>query len=167
MESAKGILSVMKQANLEPSADTYSTLLCCYARHGDIDAILRTLDECEKAEIILLDKDLLDIVYALSVNGHPDKVDPVLARLRISTGFNQDAVNVILRLVNKGYEDVGLKILRTMPRVTRHDGQLVDTGNFFIKQLVKVNRPIEKILNICQVLQDEGRKIIYYFKCIE
>ncbi|XP_050321595.1 leucine-rich PPR motif-containing protein, mitochondrial [Bactrocera neohumeralis] len=156
LESAKGILSVMKQANLEPSADTYSTLLCCYARHGDIDSILRTLDECEKAEVILLDKDLLDIVYALSVNGHSDKVDPVLARLRISTGFNQDAVNVILRLVNKGYEDVGLQILRTMPRATRPDGQLVDTGNFFIKQLVKVDRPVEKILSICKVLQDEG-----------
>uniref|UniRef100_A0A0A1WFA5 Leucine-rich PPR motif-containing protein, mitochondrial n=1 Tax=Zeugodacus cucurbitae TaxID=28588 RepID=A0A0A1WFA5_ZEUCU len=156
LESAKGILSVMKQANLEPSADTYSTLLCCYARHGDIDAILRTLDECEKAEIILLDKDLLDIVYALSVNGHADKVDPVLARLRISTGFNQDAVNIILRLINKGFEDVGLQILRTMPRATRPDGQLVDTGNFFIKQLVKVNRPIDKILSICKVLQDEG-----------
>ncbi|CAD6999056.1 leucine-rich PPR motif-containing protein, mitochondrial [Ceratitis capitata] len=156
LESAKGILTVMKQANLEPSADTYTTLLCCYARHGDIDAILNTLDECEKAEIILLDKDLLDIVYSLSVNGHSDKVQPVLKRLRITTGFNQDAVNVILRLVNKGFEDVGLQILRTMPRSTRPDGQLVDAGVFFIKQLVKVNRPVEKILNICKQLQDEG-----------
>ncbi|XP_017471472.1 PREDICTED: leucine-rich PPR motif-containing protein, mitochondrial isoform X2 [Rhagoletis zephyria] len=156
LESAKGILSVMKQANLEPSADTYTTLLCCYARHGDIDAILRTLDECEKAEIFLLDKDLMDIAYALSIHGHADKVDAVLTRLRISTGFNQDAVNVILRLVNKGYEDVGVKILRVMPRGTRPDGQLVDTGTFFIKQLVKVNRPVEKILGICKTLKDEG-----------
>ncbi|XP_054742086.1 leucine-rich PPR motif-containing protein, mitochondrial [Anastrepha obliqua] len=156
LESAKGILSVMKQANLDPSADTYTTLLCCYARHGDVDSILRTLDECEKAEIFLLDKDLLDIVYVLSINGHADKVDVVLARLRISAGFNQDAVNVILRLVNKGYEDVGLKILQVMPRSTRPDGQLVDTGNFFIKQLVKANRPMDKILSICKTLQDEG-----------
>ncbi|XP_067623165.1 leucine-rich PPR motif-containing protein, mitochondrial isoform X2 [Eurosta solidaginis] len=156
LESAKGILSVMKQANLEPSADTYTTLMCCYARHGDIDAILSTLNECEKGEIFLLDKDLLDIVYALSINGHADKVDLILAKLRISTGFNQDAVNVILRLVNKGYEDVGLKILRLMPRATRPDGTQIDVGIFFIKQLAKVQRPVEKILNICTILQDEG-----------
>ena len=138
MESAKGILAVMQQAGIEPSADTYTTLLCCHARHGDLDSIVALIDECEKKEILLLDKDLLDVVYALAINGHEAKVDPVLAKLRQGTGFNQDSVNVILRLINKGHEDVGLKILRVMPRATRADGQLVDTGSFFVKQLVKV-----------------------------
>ncbi|XP_055858691.1 leucine-rich PPR motif-containing protein, mitochondrial [Episyrphus balteatus] len=156
IESAKSILTVMKQAGLEPSADTYTTLLCCYARHGDIDAILQTIDECGKNDIFLLDKDLLDAVYALAINGHEAKIDQVLSKLKKFTGFNQEAVNIILRLVNKGYEEVGLKVLRIMPRSTRADGQLVDAGTFFIRQMVKVNRPIEKILSICKLLQDEG-----------
>ncbi|XP_055917516.1 leucine-rich PPR motif-containing protein, mitochondrial [Eupeodes corollae] len=156
IESAKSILTVMKQAGLEPSADTFTTLLCCYARHGDVDAILQTIEECEKNEIFLLDKDILDAVYALAINGHEAKVDQVLGKLKKFTGFNQEAVNVILRLVNKGYEDVGLKVLRIMPRSTRPDGQLVDVGTFFIRQLVKVNRPIEKILSVCKQLQEEG-----------
>ena len=157
MESAKGNLGMMKQAGLEPSADTYTTLLCCYGRHGQLDDILKLLQECEEKEVILLDKDLLDIVYTMTVNGHGDKVNAVLDKLRMNTGFNQDAVNVILRLVNKGYEDVGLQILRRMPRGSRADGQPIDVGNFFIRQLVKANRPIEKILNICKTLQDEGK----------
>ncbi|XP_037957314.1 leucine-rich PPR motif-containing protein, mitochondrial [Teleopsis dalmanni] len=156
LESAKGILTVMAQAGLELSADTYTTLLCAFGRHGDIESILKTLEECEVKEIFLLDKDLLDVVYHLTINGHGDKVDAVLAKLRISTGFNQDAVNVILRLVNKGYEDTSFKILRIMPRGTRVDGQLVDVGTFFIKQLVKADRPLEKILSICKALHDEG-----------
>ncbi|KAH8419302.1 hypothetical protein KR222_004215, partial [Zaprionus bogoriensis] len=156
LESAKGILGVMKQAGLEPSADTYTTLLCAFARHGDIEALHATLAECEPKEIILLDKDLLDIVYTLTVNGHGDQVDAVLAKLRISPGFNQDAINIILRLVNNGYEDVALKVLRLMPRGTRPSGEPVDVGVFYIRQLVKANRPVEKILSICRTLQAEG-----------
>uniref|UniRef100_A0A6P4EQJ3 Leucine-rich PPR motif-containing protein, mitochondrial n=1 Tax=Drosophila rhopaloa TaxID=1041015 RepID=A0A6P4EQJ3_DRORH len=156
LESAKGILGVMKQAGLEPSADTYTTLLCAFARHGDLAALKDTLAECEQKEIILLDKDLLDIVYTLTVNGNGEHVDEILAKLRLSPGFNQDAVNVILRLVNKGYEDVGLKLLRVMPRTSRVNGELVDVGAFFIRQMVKANRPVEKILSICKTLQAEG-----------
>lgn len=156
LESAKGILGVMKQAGLEPSADTYTTLLCAFARHGDLAAVKETLAECEQKEIILLDKDLLDIVYTLTVNGNGEHVDDVLTKLRLSPGFNQDAVNVILRLVNKGHEDVGLKLLRVMPRSSRVNGEPVDVGAFFIRQMVKANRPVEKILSICKSLQSEG-----------
>jgi len=41
MESAEGIVAVMKQAGLEPNDDTYVTLMCGYARKGDIDNIKR------------------------------------------------------------------------------------------------------------------------------
>ncbi|XP_001356649.3 leucine-rich PPR motif-containing protein, mitochondrial [Drosophila pseudoobscura] len=156
LESAKGILAVMKQAGLEPSADTYTTLLCAFARHGDLAALQETLTECDQKEIILQDKDLLDTVYTLAVNGNSEKVDDLLAKLHISPGFNQDAVNVILRLVNKGHEEVGLQILRVMPRSNRVNGEPVDVGAFFIRQMVKANRPVEKILSICKTLQAEG-----------
>ncbi|XP_017067892.2 leucine-rich PPR motif-containing protein, mitochondrial [Drosophila eugracilis] len=156
LESAKGILGVMKQAGLEPSADTYTTLICAFARHGDLTALKETLAECEQKEIILLDKDLLDVVYTLTVNGNGEQVDEILPKLRLSPGFNQDAVNVILRLVNKGHEDVGLKLLRVMPRSSRVNGEPVDVGAFFIRQMVKANRPVEKILSICKALQSEG-----------
>lgn len=156
MESASGILSVMQQASLEPSADTYTTLLCGYARKGDIALIQSTLETCEKKEIYLLDKDVLDVVYALTLNGHGDLIDPIVDTLRKGAGYNQDAVNVILRLTNKGFEDVAFKLLKTMTRGSRTDGELVDTGNFFIKQLVKANCSSSKILNICKELQDNG-----------
>ncbi|EDV30832.1 uncharacterized protein Dana_GF14846 [Drosophila ananassae] len=156
LESAKGILGVMKQAGLEPSADTYTTLLCAFARHGDLAAIKETLAECDQKEIILLDKDLLDIIYTLTIHGNGESVDELLTKLRISPGFNQDAVNVILRLVNKGQEDVGLKLLRVMPRSNRVNGEPIDVGAFFIRQMVKANRPVEKILSICKALQAEG-----------
>uniref|UniRef100_A0A1B0ABF4 PROP1-like PPR domain-containing protein n=1 Tax=Glossina pallidipes TaxID=7398 RepID=A0A1B0ABF4_GLOPL len=156
MESAKGILGVMKQAGVELGAETYATLMCCYAKHGDLESIQSCLAECEKKEILLIDKDMLDIIYHLTVNGHGDKIDILLSKFHRSMGFNQECVNVILRLVNKGYEDVCLKLLKIMPRNNRPNGQPVDVGSFFIRQMVKANRPIEKVLNVCNLLKEEG-----------
>lgn len=159
MESAKGILAVMKQAGLDPTADTYSTLLSCYAKHGDLDAIRATFEECEQKDIVLLDKDILDIVYKLTINGYGDKIDSVLTRLHMSSTFNQECVNVILRLTSRGHEDVGLRLLRMMPRGNRPSGEPIDAGSFFVRHLVKANRPMENVLNICKILLDEGMLI--------
>lgn len=167
MESSLGILSVMKQAGLEPTADTYTTLLCSYAKVGDISSILTTLDACEKQEVFLLDKDVFDIIYTLATNGHSSKVDEIIPRLRKAAGYNQDAVNLIFRLTNKGQEEVAFKILKTMPRGTRPDGELNDTGSFFIKQMVKAKCPTDKILKICKELQEDGLNARAFLVAVE
>ena len=154
LESASGILAVMKQAGLEPSADTYTTLLSGYARKGDIETINQLMKECEEKEIYLLDKDILDIIYALAINGHANLVDGLIGKIRKSAGYNQDAVNNILRLINKGQEDVAFKLLKTMPRASRTDGEMINTGNFLVRHLVKAKRPIDNILRICKDLEE-------------
>nr|XP_040237035.2 leucine-rich PPR motif-containing protein, mitochondrial [Anopheles coluzzii] len=167
LESATGILAVMAQAGLQPSADTYTTLLCGYARKGDIDYICKTIDSCEQKEIFLLDKDILEIIYSLATNGHPEKVDRLVEKIRRQAGYNQDAVNVILRLINRGYEEVGLKVLRTMPRASKNDGELANTGSFLVRQLVRAKRPAEKVVEICKELQDGGMNDRAYLIALE
>jgi leucine-rich PPR motif-containing protein len=44
MESAEGMISVMKQAGLEPNDDTYVTLMCGFARKGDLQNINRIVE---------------------------------------------------------------------------------------------------------------------------
>ncbi|XP_029714531.2 leucine-rich PPR motif-containing protein, mitochondrial [Aedes albopictus] len=167
LESATGILAVMSQAGLQPSADTYTTLLCGYARKGNVDYILKTLETCEQREIYLLDKDLLEIIYSLATNGHAEKIDPLIAKIRKQAGFNQDAVNVILRLINRGQEDAAFKVLKTMPRATKNDGELANTGGFLVKQLIKAKRPIGKILSICEELTSSGMNSNAYLIALE
>lgn len=156
MDSAQDILSVMYQAGLEPSADTYTTLLCGYAKKGDIETITKLIEECESKEIYLLDKDYLDIIYSLATNGHSQHIPVILNKVRKAVGYNQDAINIILRLINKGEEEAAYTILKSMPRGSREDGTPIPIGNFFVKQLVKANRPVEKIIELCLRLQEEG-----------
>lgn len=131
-------------------------MLCAYAKHGKIDDIVVTLDKCETSGIYLSDRDLFDIIYHLATNGHHDHVYKIIRRLRKSPEYNQNAMNVILRLVNKGQIDVGYEILKTMPRSTKPFGELTDSGAFFIKRMVKTKCPAKKILFICKELQEGG-----------
>ncbi|XP_053673017.1 leucine-rich PPR motif-containing protein, mitochondrial [Anopheles nili] len=167
LESATGILAVMAQAGLQPSADTYTTLLCGYARKGDLDYICKTIDACENKEVFLLDKDILEIIYSLATNGYPDRVDKLVEKIRRQAGYNQDAVNVILRLINRGQEDVALKLLRTMPRASKNDGELANTGSFLVRQLVRAKRPSEKVIGICKELQEQNLNDRAYLIALE
>ncbi|XP_052899073.1 leucine-rich PPR motif-containing protein, mitochondrial [Anopheles moucheti] len=167
LESATGILAVMGQAGLQPSADTYTTLLCGYARKGDIDFICKTIDSCEQKEVFLLDKDILEIIYSLTTNGYPEKVDQLVEKIRRQAGYNQDAVNVILRLINRGHEEVCMKLLRTMPRASKNDGELANTGSFLVRQLVRAKRPAEKVIAICNELQEGGMNDRAYLIALE
>lgn len=77
MESAEGVLNVMKESNLEPTSDTYTLLASGYAKNGDIAKVVDVFDTCDNKEIYLSDKEYLDIVYSLAINGHGDKIDQV------------------------------------------------------------------------------------------
>lgn len=77
MESAEGILGVMQQANLEPSNETYCTLMCGYARRGDTAAINRLITECKVKDVLLSDRDTLEIAYTAAVHDHNQLVDEV------------------------------------------------------------------------------------------
>lgn len=156
MDSAEGILTVMTQAGLEPSADTYTTLLCGYAQKGDIENIKKILDESENKEIFLLDKDYFDIIYSLATNNHSEHIPFILTKVRKTIGYNQDAINLILRLINKNQEEAALIVLKSMPRNANEDGTPRPTGSFFLRQLVKANRPVEKIVEYCELFEKEA-----------
>ncbi|XP_071440491.1 leucine-rich PPR motif-containing protein, mitochondrial [Hetaerina americana] len=153
MESAKGMLVVMEQAGLPPSAETYATLLCGFAKLGDVESIRNILKECDAKQIDIIDRDYMDVLYVAVKNGHPEMADEILGRMRRVAGYNQDAVNLILKMINDGKEDIAYKILLTMPRPVRTDGDELPIGNFFLRHMVKAERPVEKILFYCNEME--------------
>lgn len=139
----------MNKAGLEPTSETYVTLMCCLAKHGLVDEIFSTLTDCESNNILILDRDLLEIVYHLAMNSHTDKIYEILESAQKSQGFNQDCINVILRLISRGKEDIAYEIFKVMPRTLNNNGEVTDNGNFFIRQLLKASTQVSKIVDIC------------------
>lgn len=55
------------------------------------------------------------------------------------TGYNQDAINCIFKLVTAGYENVAFTIFETMTKPLKADGTSPPIGRFLIGHLTKVN----------------------------
>ncbi|CAH1403829.1 unnamed protein product [Nezara viridula] len=167
VKSAVGILGVMKQANVKPSSETYSTLLCGYAKNGDIPAINDILSQCEQEDVDLSDKDILEVIYTLAINKHTDLIEQLADKLKKLPGFNQDAKNVILRLLVKGEDEAAIKVFRMMLPVNASEGESVAIGNFLIRQMVKCHRPVEKIIDFCNELKKSGENVSAIFVATE
>lgn len=153
MKSAEGILNMMKSTGLEPSAETFTVLMCGYAKNGDIEAVKRILNECDAA---LVNSDYLELIYALAVNGQAQHVDEILSRIQPSVGYSADASNYVYRLVTKGQIETAFKIVKSLARPANINGELLPSGGFLVKHLIRTNQPTETVLDICQRLVDEN-----------
>ncbi|KAJ8730618.1 hypothetical protein PYW08_002031 [Mythimna loreyi] len=154
-DGAKAVLETMAGAGLEPSNRTFTLLACGYAKKGDIEGIQATIKTANEKEALLTDRDVLEIIEHLAISGHGDKVEELIPHLQKGIGYNQDVCNVILRLLNKGQEQTAKKIMKTMPKSTT----IEDTpfkGAFFVKQLLRLNKPADEVIETCRELQNEG-----------
>jgi len=129
--------------------------MTCYAKQGDIQNVHRIVKECEEKEIFLIDRDFLNVIHSLAENNQHALIDEVIPYFKKHSGFNQEATNLIYRLINIGQEDVAYKILKQMTPVIRQN-EAVPSGNFFIKHLVQLSRPAEVIIKYCKALSDDG-----------
>lgn len=156
-DGARAVLETMAAAGLQPSNRTYSLLASGFAKKGDIEGIKETIKQCTEKEIFLSDLDLMDVIESLAISGHSENIDEVIKHLQKGTGYNQDTLNLILKLINKGQDEVALKMFKTMTKPTNLDSTDLKPyqGAFFVRQLVKADRPVEVIIPMCKRLQDE------------
>lgn len=154
-DGAKAVLETMARAGLQPSNRTYTLLACGFAKKGDIDGVNEIIKLAAGKDALVTDRDVLEMIEHLAIGGHGDKVEQLFPHLQKSHGYNQEACNVILRLLNKGQLETAKKMLPTMPKSANVD----DTpfkGAFFIKQLLRVSKSADEIVKTCLELKAEG-----------
>ncbi|XP_056147567.1 leucine-rich PPR motif-containing protein, mitochondrial [Lampris incognitus] len=158
IENAKNILSVMRGAGIEPGPDTYLSLLNAYAEKGDMENLKKTLEEAERADCSLMDRDIMQIMLSLARAGHQQYVSEIADRLRHERSFVPDAMNMCLSLITQGLEDISFTILKSFPTI-QPDTFNTDTpnqGNFFLRHCVNMDKPAEKVVAYCRELQDSN-----------
>lgn len=79
MVSAEGILNVMKQANLEPTGESYSQLICGYIKEGNVEKAKDILQNCETRDTIFSDKEYFDVIFSYAKHGFENEVDQVIS----------------------------------------------------------------------------------------
>nr|XP_055025891.1 leucine-rich PPR motif-containing protein, mitochondrial [Misgurnus anguillicaudatus] len=158
MESSEGILTVMKGAGIEPGPDTYLSLLNVYAEKGDIAKIKETLETVENADIHLMDRDLMQVVFSLTKAGHQQYVPEVVERMRHERGYVPDAMNLCLSLITQGHEDTAYSVLKSFTglQAETQNSDSPDLGNFFLRHCVNMDKSVEKMAGFCKDLKDSG-----------
>lgn len=60
-------------------------------------------------------------------------------KLQKLSGYHQDTMNLIYRLLNAGCDKAAYEMFRTMSVPQNEEGEIAPVGTFFIKHLVKSN----------------------------
>lgn len=157
-EGARSVLGVMASAGLSPGPRTYALLMGGSAARGDMDQVRAIIQECKDKEIYLSDKDFLDVVEECALGGHEQHMDFLLGQMQRSAGYNQEAINLILRLTARRKEEAAFKVFRTLTQSANpvQDFTPAYQGAFFIRQLVKSGSPPDTIISMCKQLQEEN-----------
>ncbi|XP_068242472.1 LOW QUALITY PROTEIN: leucine-rich PPR motif-containing protein, mitochondrial-like [Palaemon carinicauda] len=160
MESAHGVLSVMKTSGLTPSAETYMNLMVGYAEKGDMEGLEKVMNECESSEEQLQNREYMEVIYALASKGHSRHVSVFIEKLEKIIGYQQDAMNLIYRLINASCDEVAYQVFETMSVPQNHDGETAPVGTFFLKQLIKSELySVVTVVQYCQKMKREGLNI--------
>uniref|UniRef100_A0A673BTX1 PROP1-like PPR domain-containing protein n=1 Tax=Sphaeramia orbicularis TaxID=375764 RepID=A0A673BTX1_9TELE len=158
IDSSKNILTVMRNAGIEPGADTYVSLLTAFAEKGDIDGVKKALEEAENADCSLMDRDIMQVIFALAKAGHQQYVPEMVERLRHERSYIPDAMNLCLSLITHGQEDVAFQVLKNFPtlQMDNASAESYNLGNFFLRHCVNMNTALDKVANYCRDLQQSN-----------
>lgn len=75
-----------------------------------------------------------------------------------TSGYNQDAINCIFKLITAGQEEIAFKVFETMTKPLKTDGTSPPIGRFLIGHLTKVNSV--RITKTCNTF------FYGYFNCV-
>lgn len=168
MESAHGVLGVMKTSGLTPSAETYMNLMVGYAEKGDMESLEKVIKECESSDILLQNREYMEVIYALASKGHGQHIPAFIEKLEKVFGYQQDAMNLIYRLINAGCDEVAYQMFETMPVPQNHEGEIAPVGTFFLRQLIKSGLySVVTIVQYCQKMKREGLNIYAMERCLQ
>lgn len=146
----------MQEIGIEPNAGTYVKVLCIHAKNGDMTTILSELVKLKKNQIDLHHSDVLKIINALVENGHQANITQLFQHVRRTNEFNDDAINFILCQLNRNNIDLSLGILEKMHQHQTPTTENSVKGHFIIRQLIKLNRPLDDIITVCHHLEAIG-----------
>lgn len=186
MEGVDSVLKAMSSAGLNPTSHTYAIIMGGYAKKGDIENVQKILEDTANKEIYFSDKvssysniqaytlyamqiynkfvifmfimfqDLMEVIEELADGGHGEHVSVMLTQMQRSPGYNQEAINLIYKLINKAHYDIAIQILESMTKstfVTENSMIPSFQGSFFIKHLFKTNTANDVVVSICEKLQ--------------
>lgn len=156
MAKAIAIPDEMRLRGVTQTVHTTATLMKCYAQRGEIDSIVDVFNSYVDENGRMENEYILPVIVELCLNGHENRIDPLLRRMERSMGYHQLVHCAILSLLRRGKIDGAYTLLKTMPRTTLPNGRLIDIGNFFLKNMTKMVHSTDTIMAMTRQITADG-----------
>lgn len=141
--------SLMQQKRFTVQRKTLKALLTGFAKKGNTEDIIRTFDRFKESKNVLLNEDVLDVIFELYVSGHNGSIDAVAGRLYKSTDF-PDALNSFVERAVRREVDGAVHQLLTI----FDDTDRTTLAKFYVMALREASA--EKIDGAVEVLEEHG-----------
>lgn len=151
VDDAKAVIKNVKNEYSHLPRETYVSLLRALAKCGDFTACQAEIERLKTKQIVLSEENNFELVYEFAIGGYPEHCQPLLDTITKSDTYNRWAENIVLRLLQKKLDDVAFIVLKSMQRSSNVSG---DIGNFYIKHMIRLNRPSEDISAACAKLTE-------------
>lgn len=127
----------MKEEGITPSRETFVAVLRVHAKDGDIATMLSEIEHLKSEGIHLQDKDILQLIYDLAVNGHGASCTQLFELLTKGGFYPRLAANTAIRLMRNNLDVVANSLLQTIPGRTAGTGENLNSNEFLINRLSK------------------------------
>lgn len=122
--------NMMQEKGLKVQKTTLTALLTGYAKIGSIEDIKRTFDRFSELKITLLNRDVLEVIFELYVNGHHEVIEPVVSRLCNSLELSTSLESFVEKAVHRKIDGVLHKLLNVLDELKR-----ITLATFYVKAL--------------------------------
>lgn len=141
--------NMMQENGLKVQKTTLTSLLTGYAKIGSIEDITSTFNRFSELKITLLNRDVLEVIFELYVNGHDEVIEPVVSRLCNSLELSTSLESFVENAVHRKFDGVLHKLLKIFDELNR-----ITLATLYVKALR--DAPAQQIEEVVEVIEDHG-----------
>lgn len=140
----------MKENGYKVNYYTLEAFLSHYAKAGDIENIEKTFEMFVEENLELLNRDILKVMCDLAVNGHADKIESMIPKLKSTIELRRSLQSAITQFVEKKQSAIVPKILQIA------DGDVKAKYKHLIQEMVRLSTSEEEFNETIKNIEATG-----------
>ncbi|XP_076687087.1 bicoid stability factor [Andrena cerasifolii] len=145
LKSISKILLNIIESKIKPNAETFTAVMCAYAKKNNIDGIKEQIYTCKSSNIHLSNENIFNVIYTLAANNYTQHIDTMYRYIKKSSVLSSDEIRLLLKLLYINQVDTVVNILSHI-----RPGKIVP---LVLENLVYCSTNVDKIIYTCSIIE--------------
>lgn len=143
-------IATLKESGYKVNAYTFEALLSHYGKSGDLENIQQTFEMFKEKNQEILNRDILNVMCDLAVNGHADKIDALIPSLKPTIELRRSLVTAITKFVENKKSAIVPKLLKAS------DGNVIAKYKLLVQEMVRLSSSEEEFNEVFNCIEANG-----------